>query len=82
MPILVMGLLALIAFGLIGILLAVAVMMEHSKAEHPARRNLSHPVTSGVAASLSPKLDRPRGESAPAESPSAKENVHEHACTG
>ena len=40
MPILMMAVLALIVFGMIGILLVVAVMMEHSTMEHPARRPL------------------------------------------
>lgn len=43
MPILVMAVLALIVFGTIGILLVVAVIMEHSTMEHPARRPLPHP---------------------------------------
>jgi len=79
-----MALLALIAFGTIGILLVVAVIMEHSPAEHPARRIRSHPVTSDVAPSLNPSFDKPHGEVAPTENPSEseKETVHEHACIG
>jgi hypothetical protein len=81
MPILVMALLALIIFGLIGIMLAVAVIMEHSTSDpHPARRGASHYVTSGVAPLL-PKFDRPRSEGAPEENQFKKEKVHEHACT-
>jgi hypothetical protein len=79
MPILVMALLALMVFGLIGILLVVAVVMEHSTPAGRARRNASRPVTSPY---LNPNFDRPRGEDAPTENPSAKEKVHEHACTG
>jgi|HubBroStandDraft_6_1064221.scaffolds.fasta_scaffold04958_7 hypothetical protein len=41
MPILVMALLALILFGTIGILLVVAVIMERSPREHPARSHRS-----------------------------------------
>jgi hypothetical protein len=87
-----MAVLALIVFGTIGILLVIAVMMEHSTAEHPARRHLSHSESSGVAPSLGPNSDRPRGESAPAEDHfsenhrsedhSSKEKVHEHALVG
>jgi hypothetical protein len=76
MPILVMAMLALMVFGLIGIMLVVAVMMEHSTPAGPARRNVSHPVTSDVV-----PFDRPRGENTPTEDPSPKEKVHEHACT-
>ena len=83
MPRLVMALLALIIFGLIGIMLAVAVIMEHSTSDpHPARRGASHPVTAGVAPLPNPKFDRPRSEGAPAEIASTKEKVHEHACIG
>ena len=80
MPILIMALLALILFGLIGIMLAVAVIMEHSPGPHPARGNRS-PVTSGVAPSLK-TFDRPRGEGESTENPSAEEKVHEHAYVG
>jgi hypothetical protein len=83
MPILIMALLALILFGLLGIMLSVAVMMEHSTPDpRPARGNASHPVTSGVAPLLNPNLDRPGNEVAPTEDPSEKEKVHEHACVG
>ena len=42
MPILIMAVLALIVFGLIGMLLTVAVMMEHSTVEHAAKHHLTH----------------------------------------
>ena len=74
MPILVMALLALFVFGTIGILLVIAVMMEHSKAEHPARRNLPYSETPDVAPS--------RGEEPRGENQSSKEKVHEHALVG
>jgi hypothetical protein len=80
MPILVMAMLALIAFGLIGIMLVVAVLMEHSTLARAAKTDASQPVTSG-APSLNPNFDGPRGEEPPTEHPSAKEKVHEHACT-
>ncbi len=79
MPILVMALLALIVFGLIGILLLVAVIMEHSAPAGPARRNASYP---GTSPSLNPNIEGPRGEDTRPENPSPKETVHEHACTG
>ena len=83
MPILVMALLALIVFGLIGIMLSVAVMMEHSTPDpHPARRNVLHVVTSDVAPLLNPAIDRPHSGNAPTEITSTKEKVHEHACAG
>ncbi len=74
MPILVMALLALFVFGTIGILLVIAVMMEHSTAEHPARRHFPHSETSDVAPSHG---EEPRGENQ-----SSKEKVHEHALVG
>jgi hypothetical protein len=46
MPILMMALLALIIFGLIGILLTAATVMEHRK---------HRPVVQGAASSLKPK---------------------------
>jgi len=82
MPILVMGLLALAVFGLIGILLIAAVILEHSTLPRAARTDALHPVTSGIAPTVNPNFDRPRGEDVPAENPSEKEKVHEHACTG
>lgn len=81
MPILVMAMLALIAFGTIGILLVVAVMMEHSGPADPPRRKVSH-ATSDVTPIFDPSFDRPRGEDTPTQNPSSKEKVHEHACTG
>jgi hypothetical protein len=63
MPILIMALLALMLFGTIGILLVIAVTIEHSPAEHPARRHFPHSEISDVAHS---------GDS-------SKERVHEHA---
>ena len=80
MPILVMALLALILFGTIGILPAVAVIMEHSPREHPARRHRS-PVTSDLAPSHR-NFDRARAEAESTENPSTEEKVHEHAYVG
>jgi len=56
MPILMMALLALMVFGLIGILLTAAVILEHSAHARAAKRNAAHPVTSGAVNSLKPKL--------------------------
>ena len=56
MPILMMALLALVVFGLIGILLTAAVILEQSKLKRAAKGNTVHPVTSGAAPSLNPKL--------------------------
>ena len=77
MPILIMALLALIIFGTIGILLVVAVIMERSAAEHPARRRYPYAVTSDVAPSSSPNFDKPRAESAATE-----ESVRERVTVG
>ncbi len=66
MPILIMALLALLLFGTIGILLVVAVIMEHNPAEHPARRHFPHSEISNVAPS----------------DQSSKEKVNEHALVG
>ena len=76
MPILIMALLALIIFGTIGILLVVAVIMEHSPAEHPARRHYPNAVPSDVARSSSPNFDKPRSKGA------TEESVREHVTVG
>jgi hypothetical protein len=55
MPILMMALLALLVFGLIGILLSTAVILESSKRSHSVNSSAAHPVDPG-AASLHPKL--------------------------
>jgi hypothetical protein len=55
MPILLMALLALLVFGLIGILLTAAVVLENSKRARVARSNAAHPVASGAVPSLHPK---------------------------
>ncbi len=80
MPILIMALLALIIFGTIGILLVVAVIMEQSPGEHPARRHCS-PGTSDVGPSLR-DFDIARGEGKSTDNPSTEEKVHEHAYVG
>ncbi len=43
MPILLMALLALLVFGLIGILLSTAVILEHSTHKHAAEGAAAHP---------------------------------------
>ncbi|HLM81660.1 MAG TPA: hypothetical protein VK302_13665 [Terriglobales bacterium] len=43
MPILLMALLALLVFGLIGILLSTAVILEHSTHEPAAKGAAAHP---------------------------------------
>lgn len=55
MPILLMALLALVVFGLIGLLLVVAVVMEHSKRARSAGGNAPDPVAV-AALPLHPKL--------------------------
>jgi hypothetical protein len=56
------GLLAFLLFGLIGILLSAAMFLEHSKRKHSASSQSDHseegaaPVTSGVAPALHPKV--------------------------
>ena len=78
MPILVMAMLALVVFGLIGIMLVVAVMMEHSESPRPARLTAVPPE---IIPSFNPNAEKTRGEDAAATNPSTKEKVHEHACT-
>jgi hypothetical protein len=56
MPILLMALLALLVFGLIGILLTAAMILEHSKRKRFKQDDAAHPVSSAVAPSLNPKL--------------------------
>jgi hypothetical protein len=56
MPILMMALLALAVFGVIGILLTVAVVLEQSKLKRAAKDNAAHPLTSGAIPSLNPRL--------------------------
>jgi hypothetical protein len=55
MPILIMALLALLIFGLIGILLTAATVVEHRKHAHAVQAGTAHSVASGVASSLKPK---------------------------
>ena len=87
MPILIMALLALIMFGCIGILLVVAVMMEHSTAQHPARHNLPHSENPDVAAPAGLNFDRPQRQGLQSEDQFpedqfSKEKVNEHALVG
>lgn len=56
MPILMVALLALLVFGLIGILLSAAVILENSKGMTPAKSSNVHPLHSGVPPSLNTKL--------------------------
>jgi len=82
MPILVMALLALAVFGLIGILLTVAVVLEHRTLDRATNGNAAHPVAADATPSPSPTFHTPRGGDAPTQDQSEKEKVHEHACTG
>jgi hypothetical protein len=43
MPVLMIALLALLVFGLIGILLSTAVILEHSTHRHAAKGAAAHP---------------------------------------
>jgi len=59
MPILMIGLLAFLVFGLIGILLSAAMLLEHSKRKHLASHpedGAPHPISPGVSPSLHPKV--------------------------
>jgi hypothetical protein len=56
MPILLMALLALLVFGLIGVLLTVAVVLEQSKRKRAAKVDAADPAISGGPPSLNPKL--------------------------
>ena len=60
MPILLMALLALVVFGLIGVLLTVAVVLEHKKrarsASISAEFDTAHSVPPGAVPSFHPKL--------------------------
>jgi hypothetical protein len=56
MPILLVALLAFLVFGLIGILLTAAVVLENSKRARLARGNAAHPVISDSTPSFHPKL--------------------------
>jgi hypothetical protein len=55
MPILIMALLALLIFGLIGILLTAATVLEHRKHVHAVPAGTAPSVTSGIASTLKPK---------------------------
>jgi uncharacterized integral membrane protein len=55
MPILMMALLALIIFGLIGILLTTAMILEHRKHTHDVQGDAAPAGTSSTAPSLKPK---------------------------
>lgn len=54
MPILMMALLAMVIFGLIGILLAAAVVLEQSKLKRATKGDVAHPVNSGGTHSINP----------------------------
>jgi len=56
MPILMIALLALMVFGMVGILLAAAVLLEQSTFARAHKGNPAHPATSGAAPSPNPKL--------------------------
>lgn len=56
MPILMMALLALIVFGVIGILLTTAMVLEHSAHSRSIKANAAHPAASGAGPSANPKL--------------------------
>ena len=56
MPILLLALLALLVFGLIGILLTAAVFVENSKRARVARSNAAHSAIKGAASYLHPKI--------------------------
>ena len=83
MPILVVAVLALAVFGLIAILLLIAMILEHSLITQAAKTDPSYSVTTRTVISLNPNFDRPRGEDTPTDNPSPeKEKVHEHALVG
>ena len=54
MPILLMALLALLVFGLIGILLTAAMILEHSKRTRLIKGAAAHALPSGAAPPLIP----------------------------
>ena len=56
MPILMMALLALLVFGLIGILLTAAVILEHRKRTHSAQDDGARPIPAAVGHPLPPPL--------------------------
>ena len=56
MPILLIGLLAFLVFGIIGILLSAAVFLEQSKRKRSDKGAAESSVASGAAPSLNPKL--------------------------
>ncbi len=83
MPILMMALLALIIFGLIGILLTTAMILEHRKHTHAIHGEAAPAVTSGTAPPLNRSTHSPRGNHmVTARNPSAKETSDEHGCPG
>jgi len=55
MPILLMALLALVIFGLIGILLTAAVILEQRKLKRSSKGD-AHPVIPGTPSALHPKV--------------------------
>lgn len=56
MPILLMALLAFLVFGLIGILLTSAVILEQSKLKRAGKGSAACHVSPGAPSSLNPKL--------------------------
>ena len=56
MPILLMALLALLVFGIIGILLAAAVIVENSTRARVARGNAARSANTGAVPTLHPRV--------------------------
>jgi hypothetical protein len=80
--VLMVGMLVLAFVGLDGILLIIATVLEHGTPEFGVKARASRPKTSRIVPPSIRNFARPRFDKATAQNPSAKEKLHEHACTG
>lgn len=82
LPMLMIAMLVLAFLGLDGILLIIAKVLEHATPEFSLKARGSRPTTSRIVPPSIRNFARPRFDKATAQNPSAKEKLHEHACTG
>ena len=82
LPVLMIALLVLAFLGLDGILLIIAKVLERATPERASKVCTSRSKTFRIAPPLIRDRARPRVKKAPAQNPSAKEKLHEHACAG
>lgn len=82
LPMLMIAMLVLAFLGLDGILLIIATVLEHATPEFGLKARASRFKTSRIVPASTRSFARPRFDRVTAQNPSAKEKLHEHACTG